>query len=44
MKGSAVRIGIDLLESFVYDVFRGMGVPANDARICTDVLLSADKR
>ena len=44
MKGSEVRIGIDLLESFVYDVFRGMGVPDNDARICTDVLLSADKR
>jgi L-2-hydroxycarboxylate dehydrogenase (NAD+) len=37
-------ISLDLLESFVTDVFKGVGVPDADARICADVLISADKR
>lgn len=32
------------MESFVCAVFRAAGVPAEDARICTDVLLEADRR
>ena len=30
------------LRPFVYDVFKGMGVPEEDAETCTDVLLDAD--
>lgn len=38
------RLPIDFVERFVTDVFRGMGVPDEDARICADVLTAADKR
>lgn len=31
------------IESFVTDVFQGYGVPEEDARICTDVLLESDR-
>jgi len=34
----------DLLEAFMMDVFKGVGVPEDDARICADVLISADQR
>jgi len=34
----------DLMEPFVVDVFRGMGVPDDDARTCADVIVAADKR
>jgi L-2-hydroxycarboxylate dehydrogenase (NAD+) len=34
----------DLLESFMVDVFKGVGVPDTDAKICTEVLIGADKR
>ena len=37
-------VPFDLLESFMTDVFRGVGVPEEDARTCTDVLITADKR
>jgi LDH2 family malate/lactate/ureidoglycolate dehydrogenase len=33
-----------LLEAFMVDVFKGVGVPDEDARVCADVLISADKR
>ena len=33
-----------LMESFVTDAFIGYGVPAEDARICTNVLLESDRR
>lgn len=33
-----------MLQSFVTDVFRGVGVPDADARVCADVLIAADKR
>lgn len=31
------------IESFVTDVFQGYGVPEEDARICTDILLESDR-
>jgi L-2-hydroxycarboxylate dehydrogenase (NAD+) len=37
-------IPFDVLEAFMVDVFKGVGVPEEDARICADVLISADKR
>ena len=37
-------VPFDLLEAFMVDVFQGIGVPEADARICADVLISADKR
>jgi L-2-hydroxycarboxylate dehydrogenase (NAD+) len=32
------------MERFVADVFKGVGVPDADARVCADVLITADKR
>jgi len=37
-------IPFDLLEAFMVDVFKGVGVPDADARICAEVLINADKR
>jgi L-2-hydroxycarboxylate dehydrogenase (NAD+) len=37
-------VPFDLLEEFMVDVFKGVGVPHEDARICADVLIGADKR
>jgi LDH2 family malate/lactate/ureidoglycolate dehydrogenase len=34
----------NMMESFVTDVFKGYGVPEEDARICADVLLESDRR
>lgn len=34
----------DLIESFVTDAFIGYGIPAEDAKICTEILLESDKR
>lgn len=34
----------DLAERFMVDVFRGIGVPEDEARICADVLVAADRR
>lgn len=39
-----VRIDFDTMERFIIDVFKGVGVPEEDARICADVLVTADKR
>lgn len=44
MTEDRVWIPFDLLEAFMVDVFRGVGVPDEDARICADVLIGADKR
>jgi LDH2 family malate/lactate/ureidoglycolate dehydrogenase len=44
MSGDEVRIPYDTLESFMRDVLVGVGVPSEDAGICADVLISADKR
>ncbi|MDI6775284.1 MAG: Ldh family oxidoreductase [Verrucomicrobiota bacterium] len=37
-------VASDTLERFMADVFKGLGVPARDARVCADVLITADKR
>ena len=34
----------NLVSSFMVDVFKAYGVPEEDARICTDVLLESDRR
>lgn len=34
----------ETITSFVEDAFKGYGVPDEDAKICTDVLLESDKR
>jgi LDH2 family malate/lactate/ureidoglycolate dehydrogenase len=39
-----VWIPFDLLEAFMVDVFKGVGVPDEDARVCAEVLIGADKR
>ncbi len=39
-----VRVDFDLLKSFMIDVFKGIGVPAEDAEVCAEVLIAADKR
>lgn len=39
-----VLVDFDSLENFMVDVFKGIGVPEEDARICADVLITADKR
>lgn len=44
MDESATLLPFDLLESFIIDVFCELGVPKEEAKICADVLLTADKR
>ena len=44
MVSSTSWIPFDLLEAFMVDVFKGVGVPDADARVCADVLIHADKR
>jgi len=39
-----VWIDFNTLENFMVDVFKEAGVPEGDARICADVLITADKR
>jgi len=41
---STVWISFAEMERFMADVFRGLGVPGNEARTCADVLITADKR
>ena len=43
MNKNIVWVDFDTLENFMIDVFRGVGVPEEDAKICADVLISADK-
>jgi len=33
----------DVLENFMIDVFKNLGVPEDDAKICAEVLITADK-
>jgi LDH2 family malate/lactate/ureidoglycolate dehydrogenase len=44
MSDDPVRIPFDILEDFMRDVLVGAGVPHEDAGICAEVLISADKR
>lgn len=36
-------IALETMEKFMADVFEGAGVPGDEARICADVLITADK-
>lgn len=44
MKNNTVWVSFDVMENFIVDVFKGVGVPDEDARICAEVLITADKR
>lgn len=38
------HIPFEFMEKFMVDVFKGIGVPAADAKTCADVLIASDKR
>ncbi|MDR0851485.1 MAG: Ldh family oxidoreductase [Clostridiales Family XIII bacterium] len=44
MSGQVVIVDWTTIESFVIDVFKAVGVPEADAKICTDVLIESDRR
>ncbi len=44
MSEEIVWVDFDTMESFMIDVFKGLGVPEEDAKICADVLITSDKR
>ncbi|MDD4363186.1 MAG: Ldh family oxidoreductase [Atribacterota bacterium] len=44
MEEQIVWVDFDLLENFMVDTFKGVGVPEEDAKICADVLITSDKR
>lgn len=44
MSAETCWIGFDTMERFMVDVFMGVGVPEEDARICAEVLIASDKR
>ena len=37
-----IHIPVAVVADFMFDLFRGLGVPEEDARICTDVLIASD--
>lgn len=37
-------VPFDLMEAFIIDVFKGVGVPDEDAKTCAEVLIAADRR
>jgi len=37
-------VDFDLMERFMADVFKAVGVPEEDAKACAEVLITADKR
>lgn len=39
-----IYLPVEVAQSFMVDVFRALGVPAEDARICSDVLITSDLR
>ena len=44
MNKDMVWVDCDTLENFMVDTFKGVGVPEEDAKICAEVLITADKR
>jgi len=44
MKDDSVLIPVNILQSFMQDVFTGMGVPLDDAKIASEVLITSDLR
>ena len=43
MSDNIYWVDFDTMEQFMTDVFRGVGVPDEDAGICADVLITSDK-
>lgn len=39
-----IYIPFNYMENFIIDVFKKVGVPEKDAKICADVIITADKR
>ena len=44
MLSEIMYVPVETLERFTYQVFLGLGVPEEDAEICTEVLLASDLR
>ena len=44
IEGERTMIDFATMENFMVDVFQAQGVPEEDARICADLLVTADKR
>ncbi|MEA3485847.1 MAG: Ldh family oxidoreductase [Candidatus Aerophobetes bacterium] len=44
MEENVVWVKFDTMERFMVDVFKALGVPEKDAKICADVLITANKR
>lgn len=44
MSESVFYVQADILERFMKDVFVGAGIPPDEAAVCADVLITADKR
>lgn len=44
MSNKTVWIDFDTMEKFMVDVFKGVGVPEEDAKICAEILITSDKR
>ena len=44
MNNKIINIKFDVIEKFMVEVFKGLGVPEEDAKICADVLITSDKR
>lgn len=42
--GETIYIPVNVIEDFMMDVLAGLGVPPDEARICTEVLIAADLR
>ena len=44
MSEDIIWVNFNTVENFMVDVFKGIGVPEEDAQICADVLITSDKR
>jgi len=44
MEKDVVWVPFDIMEQFMVDALKAVGVPEEDAKICADVLITADKR
>ena len=44
MSNQVCWVDFDTMESFMVDVFKAVGVPEEDAKVCAEVLIESDKR
>jgi L-2-hydroxycarboxylate dehydrogenase (NAD+) len=44
MSGDSIRIPVETLQSFIRDTFIKVGVPAEEAEVCSEVLITSDLR